>query len=386
LGPGDATAALALGLVALLVMPGAGTLAADMDGDGLRDRFETRHGVTDAANPDSDGDGVIDAAEDSDGDRLGNLGEQRFGTHPGHRDSDADGLPDGREDGDRDGVDNAHQQDRRPLPKGLAPTLARAARDIWDDASACAAGPSVTKAKRCRFGDPTAATSRIAVIGDSKAMMSMPAFIAAADQEGWVIETFLKGTCSPLLATINSGAYALDRGRACRAWRRDAIDRLTAEPPDLIVYAHSDDYQLVDERGRVLRGDGRIRAWREGMARTIAALPEASGVLVLGDVPKNASNPMGCLRRHRRDMSACQTARRSLAARPVEVALRGAARSEGAHVGSLQGKVCSYDPCPLVQGDTLMWRDARHLTATFMERLAPSLRTILTEALAEDGP
>src|SRR3990172_3454196 len=53
---------------------GPGTAAAaraDRDGDGLTDDLETRWGVTDPDYPDSDGDGVVDPAEDSDGDHLG---------------------------------------------------------------------------------------------------------------------------------------------------------------------------------------------------------------------------------------------------------------------------------------------------------------------------
>ncbi len=44
-------------------------------------------------------------------------------------------------------------------------------------------------------------------------------------------------------------------------------------------------------------------------------------------------------------------------------------------------QICSYDPCPVVQGRTMMWRDKTHLTATFTERLTPSMRTILRDVL-----
>ncbi len=124
---GSRAGALALALLLLGALPAA---AADRDGDGLRDGFERRYGVTDPDRRDSDGDGVVDAAEDNDGDELGNLGEQRFGTHPGKRDSDGDGRADGREDHDRDGRSNAREQDQRPVPAGLRPSLAAAAKDL----------------------------------------------------------------------------------------------------------------------------------------------------------------------------------------------------------------------------------------------------------------
>ncbi len=172
--------AVLLLMVLLGTLAATPVLAADSDGDGLRDGFEARWGVTSPTSADSDGDGVIDAAEDSDGDRLSDLGEQRFRSDPGARDSDGDGRPDGREDHDRDGRSNAREQDQRPLPAGLRPSLARAAADLWKGERACNTRAGAADPRRCQFGDPASETT-IAVIGDSKAVMLMPAFVSAAD-------------------------------------------------------------------------------------------------------------------------------------------------------------------------------------------------------------
>ncbi|MEP7012168.1 MAG: hypothetical protein ABJC13_17740 [Acidobacteriota bacterium] len=84
---------------------------ADLDFDGLSDADETVAG-TDPANPDSDGDGLLDGFEsrygfnplvageqhlDPDGDGLDNLAEQVAGTNPTRPDTDGDGLSDGAE-------------------------------------------------------------------------------------------------------------------------------------------------------------------------------------------------------------------------------------------------------------------------------------------------
>jgi hypothetical protein len=69
----------------------------------------------------------------------------------------------------------------------------------------------------------------------------------------------------------------------------------------------------------------------------------------------------------------------------VEKALRQAARLAGRRFGTLIDEVCTYDPCPLVQGRILMWRDGGHLTATFARRLTPSVQALLGSALA-GGP
>ena len=81
---------------------GTDPLNLDTDGDGLRDGFEVLHGF----NPLLGGDG----AGDADADGLSNLEEQTRGTHPRNRDTDGDGL--------RDGFEVAHGFD--PLSPGEA--------------------------------------------------------------------------------------------------------------------------------------------------------------------------------------------------------------------------------------------------------------------------
>jgi hypothetical protein len=117
------------------------------------------------------------------------------------------------------------------------------------------------------------------------------------------------------------------------------------------------------------------------MARTLARLPQSSRVLILGDTPKNDMDPVDCLMRHRGDMSACVSRRRPVPARTIERAIRQVSIDRGAHHRTLYPKVCSYDPCPLVQGGILIYRDRAHLTATFARRLTPSVTRLLEAAL-----
>ncbi len=44
--------------------------------------------------------------------------------------------------------------------------------------------------------------------------------------------------------------------------------------------------------------------------------------------------------------------------------------------------VCPYDPCPVVSGSTLMWRNESHLTATYAQQLWPAMRAVVEGALA----
>ncbi len=369
-------AALGLVLLLLAALPAA---AADRDGDGLRDGFEARYGVTDPDRRDSDGDGVIDAAEDNDGDKLGNLGEQRFGTHPGKRDSDGDGRSDGREDKDGDGRSNAREQDQRPLPAGLRPSLAKADKDFSPYRQDCQTWQGLSRVTTCDIGPPGDRT--IVLIGDSHATMYISAMRPTLRDEGWHVTTMLKSGCPPLLGVHSRNNIQIDGGRSCREWRRKVVARLAADPPDHILIAHSDAYALHTADGRPIPSPQRPRVWKRGLKRTLDALPETSSVLVIGDVPDNRGNPLRCLRKHGRDISACVTSREPRSGRSIEAALRQAAAARGAAFRTLYSKICTYDPCPLVQGKIMVWRDEDHLSETFANQLEPSVRALLVEEL-----
>ena len=113
---------------------GADSKKFDTDGDGLSDDFEISHGFPflrpDRA--DTDGNGKSDADEDTDGDGLTNIQEQKLKTHPLLSDTDGDGLSDGAElntyktdplkaDSDGDGV-----PDGREIENGTNPLIADA--------------------------------------------------------------------------------------------------------------------------------------------------------------------------------------------------------------------------------------------------------------------
>ena len=338
--------------------------------------------MTSANSPDSDGDGVFDPAEDSDGDRLSDRGEQRFGSLPGARDSDGDGIPDGKEDADGDGRSNAVEQDHRPVPAHLRPTLAAAPTDFSPYKSDCQATHGSAAVVTCSYG-PADSPVDLVLMGDSHAMQLTAPIKTVAEENGWRLTTLVKKACPPVLGVHNRAQRWVDDGASCRTWRRAALDWLEARSPDHIIVAHSDAYAISTFDGQRIKGvHARAKAWRDGMKRTLSRMPRSAQVLVLGDIPYNRVNPVACLRKHPNNISKCVTSRRPLHKRTIENAIEAGAKARGARFRRFYSKVCSYDPCPIIQGDILVYRDRGHLTATFADRLTPTFRKMLTTIIS----
>lgn len=379
------SAALSVLVVASLLLPAsAAAVTPDRDGDGLRDGFEQSYGATDPNRKDSDWDGVIDAAEDSDGDRLSDRGEQRFGLDPSDPDTDDDGVLDGQEDHDGDGRSNLKEQDQRPLPKSVRPARIDASDDSPNVGKWCGSPLLKSKLVRCHFGDLKSDTT-VVLMGDSHATAYVEAAKRAAEAEGWHLVTLLRGACAPLLGVYTVAMHNRDRGKLCRTWRKDAIEWLNArrKAPDAILLTHSDSYALARTDGSKVSSEAKVPIWANGLRKTLQAMPQTSRVIVLGDVPKNKLNPVRCLKWHPKDMSRCTSPRQPLSGRAVELAMRDVALDEGEYPRTLYEQLCPYAPCPVVQGDILMWRDKTHLTGTFARRLTPSFRKVIRNVLNE---
>ncbi len=219
-------------------------------------------------------------------------------------------------------------------------------------------------------------------MGDSHAHALLRPFKRVAKREGWHVQTLIKGACIPLSGLENSLQQQLDRGSSCRDWKRRAIDWLNeGEAPDLIVITHSDRYVLARRDGTPYAKTTWPTRWQTALERTVAALPQASTTLILGDVPRNDGDPVACLSADPGDISACASPREAPEERTMERALRAGAKASGALFDTLHDSICTYDPCPLVHGDVLVWRDRSHLSATFSGHLTPALQQMLREAL-----
>ena len=374
---------LAIALLSLTSGVAAAAGEGDTDGDGLWDRFEERWGATDPEMRDTDRDGIKDGLEDEDGDRLSNLGEQRFRTDPTNPDTDGDGKRDGAEDFNRNGKPNAADQDTRPAPKDLTPDPADAFYD-WPESysNGCHTSADSAIIRPCTYGKAKART-RVAIFGDSHALQWLPALDKAGTQEGWAITSLTKSACPSVDVTFSGGAYD-EFAKPCRRWRAAVLEWLAENPHDVVIISNAGRYPVTDEAGERVYGEAKEPLWQDGLARVIEALPPETRAVVLADTPNLERNPVSCLAKAGVMISDCTTRRGRALFPEHDEAERETAEANGAVFASLTDNVCPYDPCPVVSESTLMWRNESHLTATFAQQLWPAMRDIVADALATD--
>lgn len=238
------------------------------------------------------------------------------------------------------------------------------------DVDRCQVDRLVEDPVTCVFGVSGGATT-VALVGDSKAMQWLPALERLAPDRGWRIVTYGKSACA------FAAGRAQNEGRpypACDEWNRRVVDRLRADPPDLVLTsgyaatawdgAHATSAALVAglaDRWSALRGAG---------------IP----VVVLGDSPVSPNDLDVCTARHPHELSRCAFARDRAVAGSGLPAQREASTASATPLVDLTEWICPVERCPVAIGNVAIHRAGDHLTATYVRTLAPVLGAALERA------
>jgi peptidoglycan/LPS O-acetylase OafA/YrhL len=255
------------------------------------------------------------------------------------------------------------------VPKNLKPTLAKASSDnpaLYADG--CELDFSTAQPKPCSFGPDGAPT--VVLWGDSAAAQWAPGLQQAVESSGGRLVTQTKSGCaSTLIEHVKDG----EPYPSCDAWRTNVLAQLKADPPAVVVLADYANEELP-------KGSDSEKVWADGLADTIAQLPAQTEVLMLADSPDFGTSPIECLSQHVNDADACS--------RPAALALRSPGRTAAFRVaGSTRAQLIDLTPyfctdtCPAIVGDTLVYRDSHHLTASYSTELAGPLKAKLAPYL-----
>ena len=262
-----------------------------------------------------------------------------------------------------------------PVPAGLTPSLAAARNDqprTYVDGCHLDQ-PSVT-IPECVYGDPSSETS-VVLLGDSHAAEWFPALARLATDRGWRLVSLTKSGCTPAQLTVWNTNFkrAYDE---CDRWREAAVARIGSEHPDLVVVGSSHPYTSAGGDGPAPADGG--KALQAGLAQTLQRLrPLAASVALVGDTPKFDADPPDCLSQHLDDVLACAEPR----AKTVDSAWleteAGIAAEAGAIFVDPTDWACPTDPCPVVIGRYLVFRDQHHLATPFVTALRSQLASAL---------
>jgi peptidoglycan/LPS O-acetylase OafA/YrhL len=261
------------------------------------------------------------------------------------------------------------------VPADLVPSLAAVRDDIpVIYADACHAEARETTPGTCVYGDADSSTT-VFLVGDSHAAQWFPTFDRLSAEHGWRLVSMTKSACP----TADVAVYHTTLKREyteCAAWRAAVVERVRREQPAMVV--------ISDSRGSWLWLDGesvpstdREDLWAAGLRRAIGSMAAAGSVVVLGDTPNPKGDPPVCLSDHMDDALACATPSSKAMDAERTASERAVAEATGAMFIDPGAWVCPTEPCPVVIGDVLVFRDGHHMTTPFARALAPYLDRLL---------
>ncbi len=262
------------------------------------------------------------------------------------------------------------------VPRNLTPSLGNAPGDKADVfGNGCVRSWREVGQGECASGDPASPTT-VALVGDSHAAMWNPALEPIAAARHWRLETMSKVTC-PLLDLPITSPYLGREYTECEQWRGEVLNRLRIEHPRLIVVGMSRRY------GGDFGFVSYDRAWVDALNRMVAQLRAiGSAVLVLGPIPDPHGTVPTCLSEHIDDATACAPARPLGVNDPGVSAEQAAARGGGGQYADLTPMFCTPVRCPVIVGNTLVFRDDNHLTVSYAQTLEPAIGALIDRALA----
>jgi peptidoglycan/LPS O-acetylase OafA/YrhL len=254
-----------------------------------------------------------------------------------------------------------------PIPSGLTPRLGQLGGlpPAYAQPSKCIGqdGRSKSTTPICRIGERSS-RKLIVLMGDSHAMMWLPALLEMARHDHWAVVPFLRLGCTPGKWTTNYGR------KGCRDWYRWAIREIKRLRPRVTVIGGS-----IDQRPTAI-----TRAAIEGVLAAAKELKASGRVVVIGDPEGLNRDPVDCVLSRNASMASCTTTwpTRSLAFYD-EVARR--ARHPGAGFLDTRGFVCFKRRCPAVIGRTIAWADTNHMSAAYSAQLWVAFRAALMRAI-----
>ena len=244
-----------------------------------------------------------------------------------------------------------------------------------DSELGCRANSGDTEVPVCTLAEGEG--MRVALVGDSHAEHWAPALTVLAEENGWTLDTYLKGGCA--FSTVLRADDAEVSEGTCATWNDDVVARLADGGYDLIVTS-----QATGREYAGAPGESSAEAAARGFAERWRQARESTGatVVAIRDTPAMPFNVPECVS----GLDAPATELGECTARDAEALLEDpqAAGAKAADVPflDLTEYFCRDGECPSVIGSVIVYRDEAHLGGTYSRSLAPFLGAELDAVLA----
>ncbi len=264
------------------------------------------------------------------------------------------------------------------MPANLVPPVASAAQDLPADKGCLASlddtSTATAIAQGCdRYGDKESATTLV-LFGDSHTEQWFDAVNAVATERHWRLVVLTKSGCTPANA-LTTKINARRAFTECATWREDAFRVMASLKPALVLMSTRTYLSApVDARNVPVKGDA-DQLWTAAMIDSATRVQKLGArVALMQDTPDPGGTSVpNCVAAHTSAIDKCALAVKSVVYDGRRSALAAAAKSAGAAVIDPTGWFCTDTLCPAVIGDTLVYRDGSHVTATYVKLLAPLL-------------
>lgn len=203
----------------------------------------------------------------------------------------------------------------------------------------------------------------VVLFGDSQAMQWFPALRRLARRHGWKLIGRTRAGCPPAAVNFSS---------RCDKWRKETLRRIERQDrPDVVVTGTGVVYEVI-KGGRRLGLKASRRIQRKGYARTLWRLRRTGARVAVMKTLSWAPFDVGaCVAKRMQRLRKCAFNRKQRYNAIFEA--RAAKRVRGAKLIDARNRICLKRICPAVIDDMLVYRDPKHLSATFARSLAPWL-------------
>ncbi|MDR1889921.1 MAG: acyltransferase [Zoogloeaceae bacterium] len=216
----------------------------------------------------------------------------------------------------------------------------------------------------CSFGDQNASHSAV-LMGDSVGAQWFPALKERFTQPDWKLSVITKSACPMIDKPIFYARIGRDYAE-CTLWRARAVEMLQTLHTDYLILGSAHDYAVTPHD------------WTEGTQKILQALsPHAKEIVLIRSTPLLSFDALNCLAGNKyltrllAGDNRCHSPAINAENATVYAALQTAAASfDNVRGLDMNDAVCPGGECNAKQDETIVFRDSRHLTASFVKTLS----------------